>query len=489
MNTVTPETRLSRSDQATGPPRVIADWKPPRRRPADIQRDRGHGRHHAAPLAMDKTDWINSEFGWLPVFNEVDQAFQVPNFVYGPLFSLAFWYRPTDNAGVNFQYIFSHGPFGFPSSLNIFIGEAASAIPNQLRTSFRDSVGAVETMDAGDGFTVGWHHYCLTVGAEGSRVYVDGTFRSGSATAGGDPFTPINDLYIGRRGLTPADRWFGGSVADTIIFGDPLTPSQVSRLFLRRDRPDVLSGGATGRTADRSVMRRKASKIQTRFQGVVQMPLDLSGDHAIIDGKVNITLNGDVINDVVMLQSKQKEGDPTDGAYLHRETKFQLPTTGDIDPKVGDVVAVSGVSYTVLSVREPFLGDYWGLRTREVSITADTELRNLITLFPAVSTLDGGGFKRTTHPAASADFENVPAKVQLRQAAKKPTQPTGGADEAGKRGFKKVYHVYVSADVPTLRDDDILKDENGKQYVIESWENRDRIDEFSVIICNTPPGA
>ncbi len=466
-NVITPPQRLSRFDPATRPPRIVGDWKSPPRRPADELRDQSHGRRHGVPLLMTKDDWTPSPYGWVPVLNEVDQAIQIDRFDYGPIFTLAFWYRPTDNAGTFFQYIYSHGAFAAQPSLNVFLTEDGAAPANRLRTILRDSTDPTVTLDAGVEFTVGWHHYCCTVGGSGVNVYVDGLFRVGNAALGGDAFFPATDIFLGRRSVTPANRWFGGNIADFIIVNQEFSPAQVSRLFLRRRRRSVVTSN-----------RRR--KVQTRFQGVTRMPLDLSGDFAVIDGKVNITLNAAVINDVVMLQSKLKEGDPTQGGYLHRETTFQLPTTGDISPKVGDTVAVADVTYNVLKVREPFLGDYWGLTTRELSITADSELQNLITLWPAVNVTDAGGFKRTTHPAASADFLEVAAKIQL--------QPSKGEEESGKRGFKRTYAIYVSADVPSLKVDDLLKDESSKQYNVESWKNRNRIDEFSVIICNTGVG-
>lgn len=460
-------TRIVRADLSKD---LVAHYAAPRRRPAKVWRDSSRNKQHGTLIGMTpETAWQTSPYLWALQFNnnwvDLNRAWAFTDF------SFACWFKipnlTTDHSiAGNWNGVAIQGGFQIWFDANAATVGGTDVISFVI---FGDAAVANWLWVASSSLTAaGWYHVGVTrQDGVDARVFVNGIYDTPLGQNANRVVT-IDDgenVRLGRVASVTA-----GTITESAFWERAISDSEIHDHFLRtRRQPHSRVGSILAR-----------SRATRRFRGLERMALDLSGDHAIIDGKVNITLNAAVINDVVMLQSKLKEGGPTEGGYLHRETKFQLPTTGDISPKVGDTVTVADVTYNVLKVRQPFLGDYWGLTTREVSITADTDLQNLITLWPAVNITDAGGFKRTSHPSASADFLDVPAKIQL--------QPSKGKDESGKRGFKRSYAIYVSAEVPLLKVDDLLKDEDSKQYVIESWKNRSRIDEFSVIICNTGVG-
>lgn len=472
-------TRIERADLSKD---VVAHYAAPRRRPADVWHDSSPNKQHGTLTLMNTPDvWEPSPFGgWALQFDGVNDYVDLNRGWAFTDFSFACWFRVPNLTT-------DHGIAG---------NWTGAALHNGFRIWFDNIVASVGGTDAisfvifGDALlgnwtwirssslpAAGWYHVGVTrQNGVDARMFINGQYDTPATRNLARPLAidGTSNVLLGTAITVSA-----GTMTEVMLWERTISDSEMHDHYLRtRPQPHARRGAILSRT-----------RATRRFTGVTRVPLDLSGDFAVIDGKVNITLNGVVINDVVMLQSKQKEGDPSEGAYLHRETTFQLPTTAVFDdPKVGDTVTVAEVSYTVLDVREPFLGDFWGLKTREVSITADETLQDLITLFPAVHATDAGGFTRTTHPSASADFTDVPGKVQPQSVVQGRAAAT--TEEVGaKRGFKKLYAIYVSAELPTLKHGDLMKDQDSKQYTVESWTNRQRIDELSIIVCSTPPGS
>lgn len=219
--------------------------------------------------------------------------------------------------------------------------------------------------------------------------------------------------------------------------------------------------------------------------------VDLSTDQALIDGLETITLDmaiGPVsraYTDAYRLPETLGEGDPSEGGYLARMTEWHLPTTGAaIDPKPGDTITdAATIVWVIQDVRAPKVfdgsGDYWGLRCRELAITADTALRDLVTLHPTRRTLRPDGSKISSHIAADGDFVDVPAKIQLR--------PSTADLLAGQERFIEVYDVYVERDIGQVNAGDVLKDGDGKVYRIISYRNRELIDDLSTLVCEAKP--
>jgi len=54
---------------------------------------------------------------------------------------------------------------------------------------------------------------------------------------------------------------------------------------------------------------------------------------------------------------------------------------------------------------------------------------------------------------------------------------------AGQKQPLERYDIYVSEDIGQVNAGDLLKDENGKDYEIVAYRNRDRMDEFSIMVC------
>lgn len=208
--------------------------------------------------------------------------------------------------------------------------------------------------------------------------------------------------------------------------------------------------------------------------------VNMSQDHLVFDGLEDVTLDGTLVPNAYRLPDNQEEGDPSEGAYLHRETVFQLPTDPVILPAVGSTLVAAGVTFTALQIRRPAFGDFWGLTCREMAITADVDLRDLVTLYPGVDVTDEWGSKITSHTVPHDTFVDVPAKIQI--------QPSVAEDRFGKRDIIQKFDVYVDGDIGDVSHGDLLQDQDANWYVILDWRNRTRIDELSVILCSFPPG-
>lgn len=204
------------------------------------------------------------------------------------------------------------------------------------------------------------------------------------------------------------------------------------------------------------------------------MALDLSTDHLVFDGLEPIILDGHPIPDAWRSDLIETEGAPSEGVYLHTDVEWQIPTPPGIVPRVGHVIVDGeGRTYNILSVRQPFMDDYYGCTCRQVKIEED--LSSLVTLFPAIVSVHGDGTRIVDNSTAAPLFSDIPARIQV--------MPCTIAEYMGKRGFERLYHIYVARDIELHRGD-VLKDETLTIYDVLSWQNRKRIDELSIIICH-----
>ena len=209
---------------------------------------------------------------------------------------------------------------------------------------------------------------------------------------------------------------------------------------------------------------------------------DLSGEQELLDGTETINLDGIDIPYAYRHREDQIEGDPTEGVYLMTHVQWDLPPqdayyAGGNKPTVGGIITDGdGRQYVIQGVKPPRpFEDYYGCQTKRLAIAETHDLDDLVTLYPAVDVLSAMGSRVTTHPTADADFTNVPAKIMLR--------PSDVVEKFGQKQFVERYDIYVAADVGQLKNADILKDQNLKQYAIVSYRNRGQIDELSVIEC------
>ena len=216
--------------------------------------------------------------------------------------------------------------------------------------------------------------------------------------------------------------------------------------------------------------------------------VDISGDLALIDDVESVTLDtaadGVTWANVVAYRVGDQivEGEPTAGGYLYRQTKFRLqgPPSGDIyHPKPGDIITDADlVEWVIQEINGPSVHSCdWQLTCRIPYITEDvvSGLQDLVTLWPSVDTTDAWGATRTTHPDPEPLFEDVPAKIKLRASV--------AETEVGQRDFVEVFDIYVAKDIGQVHAGDLLKDGTGHQYTIMTYQNRELIDELSVIVC------
>lgn len=201
--------------------------------------------------------------------------------------------------------------------------------------------------------------------------------------------------------------------------------------------------------------------------------LDLSEDIKMREPLEAVTLDGTVVNYCYRLPLTEIEAAPSYGSYIQGDAIFHLPTLTSILPVIGSVIVAGGASYKIQTVLHPVLNNYWEVLCRESRITSDTELQDLISLWPVVVTIDDFGSSVRTHPAADADFTDVPARIAIRPAEKQIV--------AGKEQFIRRFDVFVARDVP-IHVNDLIRDNTGMQYDVVSWENREDIAGLSRIL-------
>jgi hypothetical protein len=78
-----------------------------------------------------------------------------------------------------------------------------------------------------------WHTMVTTVGASGTRVYIDGyQVHSGSSTAFFDDIPGLNSLKVGMNTDSSGNEWgFVGDIAATYVYGGVLTDAEVLALY------------------------------------------------------------------------------------------------------------------------------------------------------------------------------------------------------------------------------------------------------------------
>ena len=205
--------------------------------------DTGSG--HNGTLINGPT-WVGGPLGQAVHFDEMDDHIRVADFAYGPQFSISFWFKPDDNAGSFYQYIYSHGTASALNSLNIFIAEQGEpSVGGKFRTSLRDIDDAADnlSLDFPAPIDGRWHLYTLTVGpGEGSIVFLDGNQVASDLSRGGASINPATDLYLAGRCDLHADRFYGGGLDDVRVYGAALTAAQVAALYAANLAPTAWAG-------------------------------------------------------------------------------------------------------------------------------------------------------------------------------------------------------------------------------------------------------
>jgi Concanavalin A-like lectin/glucanases superfamily len=163
-------------------------------------------------------------------FDEVDDHIIVPDFSYGPYFTVCIWLKLDDNAGSMYQYLFSHGTLGAQNSINMYIYEDGSIPAENLRVRLLDSNDITNNLDYNNFADTDWHFVCATVGSDGLKLYTDGIFRASNSN-GGDAFNPATDIYIGAREDLNVDRHFGGLIDGVYIFNRTLSAAEILNIY------------------------------------------------------------------------------------------------------------------------------------------------------------------------------------------------------------------------------------------------------------------
>lgn len=208
-------------------------------------------------------------YGAALAFDGVDDQLTVPDFNYGPAFSVALWLKPADLAGSSFYYVFSHNGFDTVSSCNLYLPQDSAAFGDpesgpaaplpaplsggsgRLRLAIRDGVGDLSGQ-AVTGTVTGlddgrWHHAALVVGpGTGNRLYYDGVQVAAGAN-GGDTYNPSTALFFAARSVSPDGRYFRGSLDDIKLYDRPLLADELTLLAAPPEAangaPVVAAGG------------------------------------------------------------------------------------------------------------------------------------------------------------------------------------------------------------------------------------------------------
>jgi hypothetical protein len=170
----------------------------------DTSNQGNHGTINGAQTTNGPADHGQALF-----FDEVDDDVVVPDFDYGPEFTVAFWFKSAGNEGTGYQYMFSHGGFNATNSLNINFGENSQGdapLRGRLRTVFLDSDDPRATRE----------------------LAVDAVLMN-TESRGGGAYNPGTDIYFGARSDRNAERRFGGALDDVRIYSHALSGVEVLR--------------------------------------------------------------------------------------------------------------------------------------------------------------------------------------------------------------------------------------------------------------------
>lgn len=219
----------------------------------------GNG-HHGSGFGVPTVDG-HGRFAKAIAFDGADDYLTVPDFNYGPAFSLALWIKAANLTGSDYHYVFSHNAFDAAPSCNLYLPENAAALTDpgsgegalgataRLRLALRDSAGDLSgqaiTAPAATLEDGGWHHAALVVtpGA-GHKIYYDGLLAGGGPN-GGDTFNPTTALFFGGRSVSPAGRFFQGSLDEIRLYDRPLLAEEIPLLAQTRladTAPQVAAG-------------------------------------------------------------------------------------------------------------------------------------------------------------------------------------------------------------------------------------------------------
>ncbi len=180
-------------------------------------------------------------FGLAAQFDGTGGHFAVEDFDYGSdgSYSLMFWYSVDAPDTSQYRYIFSHGTIYEPNSTHVYFSPLTT-----LRTNIMDQndTGNILDMPPEEAHYDGlWHHYAVTVGVNGLRVYIDGELKGENPNQTGDPLDPEGNIILGHRSDLKDPRAYDGKLDEFRLFGEELTAPQV-REWMDKNNTSAIIG-------------------------------------------------------------------------------------------------------------------------------------------------------------------------------------------------------------------------------------------------------
>jgi hypothetical protein len=203
--------------------------------------------HAATALGMGAGAQTAGLIGGSLTFDESNDYISVPDFGYGPSFTISMWVRIDDTTGSAYRYLYSHGPYRGQNSVSMLIPEEGVSRP-YASTSFC----MLDSDDAGDCGTLtytgtylddwDWHHLALRVNGSGSELFVDG-YSDFSQPWGGDAIDPPGAINIGRRNDGNTGRYFGGSLDEVRISSAGRSDAWIATAYENQVAPAAFAAG------------------------------------------------------------------------------------------------------------------------------------------------------------------------------------------------------------------------------------------------------
>lgn len=215
-------------------------------------RDATANNHNGSNVGgMTSANLVNGKIGKALSFDEVNDHVRIPDFLYGQELTVSFWFNLSEVNGNSYQYVFSHGTWSAPNSLNVYIGEDNITIPAEVKnrrmvkTVFRDNNDAnnTDTLDAGNTLIDGnWHYYtCRMQDWGGAHIYIDGAEVVVYSVWGANVFDPTTDLFLGGREDLNAGRFYGGLLDEVRISSVWRTSNWIQTEYNNQNDPGSFS--------------------------------------------------------------------------------------------------------------------------------------------------------------------------------------------------------------------------------------------------------
>ncbi len=165
-------------------------------------------------------------------FDETTDYVQIPDFNYGPEFTIAYRFKTDSNLWTSYKYMYSHGNESTTNSLNTRIYEWGRSItPGRLSTIVRDnndnrSVNIDQRFDDNKR-----HYYSITVNdTDDINIYIDWkNLWSSSVTRW--TFDPTTDIFLWARRDLRSDRFFKWYLDDIRIYSGSLSSGEITTLY------------------------------------------------------------------------------------------------------------------------------------------------------------------------------------------------------------------------------------------------------------------